>query len=225
MSGSWDGWRDCQGAGGARILVIGVGNVLWADEGFGVRAAEAFAAVYETPETVSVVDGGTQGLYLVDFFREHGRVIIFDAVDFGDAPGALRLVRDDEIPAFVTVRKVSLHQAGLQDVIACAKLLGGCAAHMLLIGVQPVELEDYGGSLRPPVHAAVAKSIDIAAAQLRDWGVPVSRRDQGSASEEVTAAALALERYEAERPGANEACRIGDARVLAALADRLSVAD
>lgn len=203
-----------------RVLVIGVGNVLWADEGFGVRAAEAFGAAYATPETVSVVDGGTQGLYLVDLFREHDRVVIFDAVDFGDAPGAMRLVRDDDIPAFVTARKVSLHQAGLQDVIACAKLLGGCAERMLLIGVQPVELEDYGGSLRPPVRDAVDRAVDIAAAQLSDWGVPVARRDPDGSASDVVVDALALDRYERERPDAASACRVGDARVFEAIAHR-----
>lgn len=207
-----------------RVLLIGVGNVLWADEGFGVRAAEAFDAAFVTPDWVSVVDGGTQGLYLVDLFREHDRVVIFDAVDFGDAPGAMRLVRDDEIPAFVTARKVSLHQAGLQDVIACAKLLGGCAEQMLLIGVQPVELEDYGGSLRPAVRAAVGEAIDIAAAQLDDWGVQVQRRSAPAPSGDVGIEALALERYERDRPNEAAACRVGDARVFEALAQRPTAA-
>ena len=118
-----------------RALVLGVGNILWADEGFGVRCAEAFAERYRYGDEVTVADGGTQGLYLVDLFRDHDVVIVFDAVEFGDAPGTMRLVEDDAIPAFVAARKMSLHQAGLQDVIACAKLLGGCAERMLLIGM------------------------------------------------------------------------------------------
>ena len=98
-------------------LVLGVGNLLWADEGFGVRCAEAFDQRYEVPDNLSVVDGGTQGLYLVDLLREYDPVVIFDAVDFDDAPGSRRLVLNDDIPAFVGARKMSLHQAGLQDVI------------------------------------------------------------------------------------------------------------
>ena len=147
-------------------LVLGVGNLLCADEGFGVRCVEAFDQRFEPQANITVADGGTQGLYLVDLLREYDPVVIFDAVDFGDAPGTLRLVHDDEIPAFVGAHKMSLHQAGLQDVIACAKLLGGCAGNMLLVGVQPVELEDYGGSLRPAVRDRIPQALEIAANYL-----------------------------------------------------------
>lgn len=206
------------------VLVLGVGNILWADEGFGVRCVEALADTYDLPDDVSVVDGGTQGLYLVDLFRSHRRAMIFDAVDFGDAPGAMRIVRNDDIPAFVAGRKVSLHQAGLQDVIACAKLLGGCAEDMLLIGVQPVELEDYGGSLRPAVKAMVPVAVERAVEQLNEWGVPVSPRDQPVGGS-VHDPALGMAAYEAGRPGPDTACRYGDGRLVWAAPPQPETAD
>lgn len=197
-----------------RALALGVGNLLWADEGFGVRCIEALAAHYHLPDTLSVADGGTQGLYLVDLLREHDPVVIFDAVDFGDTPGTLRVVEDDAIPAFVAGRKVSLHQAGLQDVIACAKLLGGCAGRMLLIGVQPLELEDYGGSLRPAVRARIPQALAIAADYLAARGVILRPREVPAAADVITPG-LDIDSYEAARPGPDIACRVGDARVLA----------
>lgn len=201
-----------------RILVLGVGNILWADEGFGVRCAEAFAEAFEDHPAITVVDGGTQGLYLVDLFRSHDRVVIFDAIDFGDGPGVMRVVPNDEIPSFVGGGKVSLHQAGMQEVIACAQLLGGCAEEMLLIGVQPMELEDYGGSLRPEVRAQVPKALEIAARQIAEWGVTPRPRARADANSRVNDQSLRLEAYEAGRPDAAAACRIGDERVLAQVA-------
>ena len=194
-------------------LVLGVGNILWADEGFGVRCVEAFAQRYRQADTIAVVDGGTQGLYLVDLLREHDPVVIFDAVDYGDAPGSLRLVEDDDIPAFVGAHKMSLHQAGLQDVIACARLLGDCAANMLLIGVQPVELEDYGGSLRPLVRSRIPEALVIAADYLAGYGFELALGPAG-ASQDVITPGLDLASYEAGRPDDAMACRCGDARVL-----------
>jgi hydrogenase maturation protease len=197
----------------SEALVLGVGNLLWADEGFGVRCVEAFDQYYRSADNVTVADGGTQGLYLVDLLREYDPVVIFDAVDFGDEPGTLRLVHDDEIPAFVGAHKMSLHQAGLQDVIACARLLGGCAANMLLIGVQPVELEDYGGSLRPAVRERIPEALALAAEYLSDRGFDVRAREQAAASDVITPG-LDLASYESGRPDAAAACRHGDARVL-----------
>jgi hydrogenase maturation protease len=186
---------------------------LWADEGFGVRCVEAFAERFDIPDNVVVVDGGTQGLYLVDLLRAHNPVIIFDAVDFGDAPATMRLVENDDIPAFVGAHKMSLHQAGLQDVIACAKLLGGCADNMLLIGVQPVELEDYGGSLRPQVRDCIPQALDIAAQYLADFGIQLTVRTDSAAPGIITPG-LDLASYESGRPDASIAWRHGDERVL-----------
>ncbi len=196
-----------------QALALGVGNLLWADEGFGVRCVEALARHYELPENLTVADGGTQGLYLVDLLRDHDPVVIFDAVDFGDAPGTLRLVENDDIPAFVAGRKVSLHQAGLQDVMACAKLLGGCAEHILLIGVQPVELEDYGGSLRPEVHARIPEALGHAVQFLAEHGIGLAPRSMAAPTDVITPG-LELEGYEDNRPDEQQACRVGDARVL-----------
>ncbi len=197
-----------------KALALGVGNLLWADEGFGVRCVEAFAERFAIPEQLTVADGGTQGLYLVDLIREHNPVVIFDAVDFGDAPGSMRVVADDEIPAFVAGKKVSLHQAGLQDVIACAKLLGDCAENMLLIGVQPVELEDYGGSLRPEVKAQIPAALDVARNYLTGFGILLEEA-RGKSGASIITPGLELAAYEAERPDSDSACRQGDARVLA----------
>jgi hydrogenase maturation protease len=82
----------------ADVLVLGIGNVLWADEGFGVRAVEALHRRWEMPPNVSVVDGGTQGVYLLEHVCSAQRVVVLDAIDFGFAPGTLHVFRDGEVP-------------------------------------------------------------------------------------------------------------------------------
>ncbi|MDU1806698.1 MAG: HyaD/HybD family hydrogenase maturation endopeptidase, partial [Bradyrhizobium sp.] len=103
-----------------RILVLGIGNILWADEGFGVRVVEEFHRRYAVPDNVTILDGGTQGLYLVNYVEEADGLIVFDAIDYGLAPGELKLVRDDEVPRFTGAKKMSLHQTGFQEVLSAA---------------------------------------------------------------------------------------------------------
>lgn len=196
------------------ILVLGIGNVLWADEGFGIRAVEALNAAYAFPKHVTLLDGGTQGVYLVEHVRTAGRLLVFDAIDYGLAPGTLKVVRDDEVPRFMGVKKMSLHQTGFQEVLATAQLLGGYPDELVLIGAQPEELDDYGGSLRDVVKAQIPAALDIAVRQLAAWGVTGQPRLRASA-ERLNAPALDIGAYESERPTAEQACRIGDARVLA----------
>jgi hydrogenase maturation protease len=191
-------------------LVLGIGNVLWADEGFGVRCVEAFDAAWQPPDGVRTLDGGTQGLYLLPYVQGARRLLIFDAIDFGLAPGTLRVLEGDEVPCYLGIRKTSLHQTGFQEVLACALLAGQLPDPLVLIGVQPVELDDYGGSLRPAVRAQVAHAVQLAVDRLSQWGLaPAPRSGTGAA-----ARALGIARYELERPSADAACRHGDARFL-----------
>ncbi len=198
-----------------RVLVLGVGNLLWADEGFGVRCVEAFAQCWRVPEGVQLMDGGTQGLYLVQHIADAEHLLVFDAVDFGAEPGSMVLVRDAEVPSFIARGKMSLHQAGVSDVLACAELLGRRPSSITVIGAQPVELEDYGGSLTGPIRALLPRAVELAAEELRRWGVAL--QPGGTSSGALMDASLSLHAYEQGRPGPELACRIGDGRVLAAL--------
>lgn len=198
------------------VTVLGIGNVLWADEGFGVRCAELLQQRYEFDAPVRIVDGGTQGLYLIDQVGSASHLLIFDAVDYGLAPGTLMTARDDEVPQYLGAKKMSLHQTGFQEVLALARFTGRYPQHVLLVGCQPEELEDYGGSLRPSVRAALDGALALACAELAAWGcAPRPRTMPLPAHEAVTLPHLAMARYEAGRPSEDEACRIGDARFLA----------
>ena len=198
-----------------RILILGIGNLLWADEGFGVRAVEHMHRHYHIPPEVRVLDGGTQGVYLVQHVRECDYLIVFDAVDYGLEPGTMKLVRDDEVPKFLGAKKISLHQTGFQEVLAMAEMLGNYPKGLLLIGVQPVELDDYGGSLRPQVKDKIEPAIQHAIDFLKDLGVEVKRRDVPLDDDgEVGCEVVTMENYEKLRPDEQAACRIGDDRLL-----------
>ncbi|MGF1455924.1 MAG: HyaD/HybD family hydrogenase maturation endopeptidase [Alphaproteobacteria bacterium] len=209
---------------GLDALVLGVGNLLWADEGFGVRCAEAFAERFAVPEGTEVMDGGTQGLALVNILSDSRRILIFDACDMGRQPADLILARGADVPRFVAGGKVSLHQTSMMEILALAEFMGGePPVRMTLIGCQPVELEDYGGGLTPPVAARVDEAVALAAMELERWGVAITERSAAGPcgdGEPIMPAAVARMPYETDRPSAEVACRIGDDRVLARLADR-----
>jgi hydrogenase maturation protease len=195
-------------------LVLGIGNLLWADEGFGVRAVAALDEGWRFPESVTLMDGGTQGLYLLPHVQAARRMLVFDAIDYKLEPGTLQVVRDDDIPSYLGIGKMSLHQSSFQEVLALAKLSGQAPECAVLVGVQPAVLMDYGGSLTDVVRARLPEALRIGLDTLAEWGVAGTPRE-GAAGSTLFDASLAIDRYEAGRPGADEACRVGDARVLA----------
>lgn len=194
------------------LLVLGIGNILWADEGFGVRCVEALDAAWQFDPDVTVMDGGTQGLYLLPYLEDARRLIVFDAVDYGKEPGEIVIAKDDQVPRFMGAKKMSLHQTGFQEVIACASLAGRLPESMILIGVQPEQLEDFGGSLRDIVKQQIPRAIDIALLQMRQWGITYSPRQSKVVDEHQHV--LRMDEYEAGRPSAEDACRFGDERFI-----------
>ena len=199
--------------GRREALVLGIGNVLWADEGFGVRAVEALNEAYAFPDGVTLCDGGTQGLYLYDLIVSSKRLLVFDAIDFSLPPGTLAVKRDDEVPA-LSRTKMSPHQMGLGDVLALAAFKNEAPEAVTLIGVQPEELEDLGGSLRPAVRARIEEAVSLAVRELSQWGLRGSRRPAGVQAPPLNARALSIDAYETGRPSDAQACRAGDARLL-----------
>jgi hydrogenase maturation protease len=177
------------------ILVLGIGNLLWADEGFGVRCVEAFDAAYVAPPDMRVMDGGTQGLYLLPYVAAAKKMVIFDAIDFDLPPGTLRVLENGDVPAFMGAKKMSLHQTGFQDVLAAARLIGRFPEELVLIGCQPVDLDDFGGSLRDEVKAQIAPALRMAYDWLRARAIVLAPRETPSARP-LNPAGLAIDAYE-----------------------------
>lgn len=182
---------------GHDTLILGIGNLLWADEGFGVRCVEELYRTHAFGPRVRLMDGGTQGLYLVQYVQHAENLLVFDAIDWGDPPGTVRVVRDDEVPAFMGVKKMSLHQTGFQEVLAAAELLGGKPRRQTLIGVQAEELDDWGGPLRPLIRQRMKDCIELALDELATWGVAAARRPEPLPPEQgLLGHDLSLDAYE-----------------------------
>ena len=209
--------------GPPRVVILGIGNVLWADEGFGVRAIEHLHQHWELPAQVRLVEGGTQGIYLLEHVQAASILVILDAIDYGLDAGTLKLIEDDAVPSYLGAKKVSLHQTGFQEVLATAAMLDSLPERLLLVGVQPKDIEDFGGSLHPLLKSRLDPAVDAALAWLEQFGVQARRRPIPlAASESLGGSEIDLDRYEHERPDAAVACRVGDDRVLAS--DRYRVA-
>jgi len=198
-----------------QALILGIGNILWADEGFGVRAVEQLNQRYQFENNVKLMDGGTQGLYLTHHIQEADILVVFDAIDYGLIPGAMKLIEGEDVPKFMGAKKMSLHQTGFQEVLAMAEMLGQYPSHLLLVGVQPVQLEDYGGSLHDKTRQQIDPAIKAALQWLEQYQIYATKRDKPLSPEySLSGAEINISQYESDRPSAAQACRIGDDRVL-----------
>ena len=157
------------------VIIIGLGNILYGDEGYGVRLAQNLYARWDFPEHVEVVDGGTQGQTLLTYVERAHCLLVLDAVDFGLEPG--EMVMRAKMPAYLTAQKIGPHQNSFSEVLGLATLRGNMPEHCALIGVQP-DAMTLGAALSPAVALCMNKGEEMALDVLRQWGVKPTRRHE-----------------------------------------------
>ena len=155
----------------SRILVLGLGNLLLQDEGLGVRALERLAARYRLPSEVESMDGGTMGLDLLPYLDQDMQLLILDAVEADQPPGTLVRLEGEAIHAALSL-KMSMHQVGLQELLALSKLAGTLPSRIVVWGMQPASL-GWGLDLSPPVIAQLDNLVCSVARELGSWGVAI----------------------------------------------------
>lgn len=144
-------------SGVSRVLIMGIGNTLLQDDGAGVHVTEALRGRNGEAPGVAIVDGGTLGLALLPAIEEAGSLIVIDAAELGEKPGAIRVFRNEHMDRQLSGRKSTVHEVALADLLAAAALSGRQPKERVLVAIQPAST-DWG--LEPT--AAVRESIQRA---------------------------------------------------------------
>jgi hydrogenase maturation protease len=153
-------------------LVLGLGNTIMTDDGFGVKVVEALSSRFLLRGPVTLLDGGTLGLDLLPRLEGIEQLLIVDALAMQAPPGTVFRLEGEEVPrAFAS--KLSVHQMGVQDLLALAELQGHLPRELVVWGVQPESI-DMGTELTPTVAAAVEPVLAGVIEELRRWGVEVA---------------------------------------------------
>jgi len=153
------------------ILVMGLGNLVMSDDGLGSRVVSELERRFRPRDEVRLLDGGTLGLDLLPRLEGVEKLLIVDALQMGAAPGSLFRLEGDEVPrAFAN--KLSVHQMGLQDLLAVAELQGNLPQQLVVIGAQSERIE-MGMELSPPVETALEQVVSAVLVELETWGEPL----------------------------------------------------
>jgi hydrogenase maturation protease len=151
------------------VVVLGLGNMLMADDGVGLAALARLEEEWFLPRSVSLVDGGTWGMNLLHIVEGAERLLIFDAIDIGGAPGSIVRLEGNDIPRFLA-HKLSPHQIDLREVLALAELRGMLPTQVVALGIQPARVE-LSTTLSPAVEGQLGQLVQMGVAQLRLWGL------------------------------------------------------
>lgn len=146
----------------SETLVVGCGNILFQDDGFGPRIAQELSA-YELPPGIRVIDGGTGAPHLIFTLLDDTckKLIILDCIHWGAKPGTLRKFTVDELPKG---KFIDAHNWTLSEPLHALK----GKVDMVIIGCQPAKVSepDIVMELSPEVESAVPAAIQMVLDEL-----------------------------------------------------------
>jgi len=138
------------------LMILGIGNYLMGDEGIGVHTALALEQL-PIAETIDVVDGGTGGFHLLEFFEVHDKVILIDATLDNNEPGTIRLIKPRFAKDFP--RAMSTHDIGLRDMVNALQLMDKMPEIYLFV-VSIASIQQQGIELTPVIEKTIPVLIE-----------------------------------------------------------------
>lgn len=158
-----------------RISILGIGNVLLGDDGFGPLLVELFRCAYECSSNVEILDLGTPGLDIAPYLYDRDLVLLLDAVHAKEKAGALCIYCDADLFSRRAQLRLTAHDPGVQESLIQLKIAGHAPSELIIIGVVP---ESCG--IGEGISAAVLRSsyiaVDNIARLLLERGVDCHRR-------------------------------------------------
>jgi len=148
-----------------KLVVLGLGNLLLKDEGFGVHFVRRFQRKYRMPEHIAIIDGGTLGYALMDIICQTEHLLVIDTVKADDEPGSIYRFSPQAIPAYLDYT-ASAHEVEFMDVLLKAEMLGEAPA-TTIIAVSVGEIKEMGMELSEVMEDALLKVEDMVKQEIK----------------------------------------------------------
>ncbi len=159
-----------------KIGIVGIGNILLEDEGFGVHTVQYLMDNYEFPENVEIQDAGTAGIYMSPFLEACDPVFAIDVVDIEGEPGSFHHFTLDDVRAGKFSTRMSPHQLGMLEIIEVCKLRDAAPEQVEFFTIIPHSLKEVI-TLSDVAENRLQEVAQMILKKLEDLGVSVEKKN------------------------------------------------
>jgi hydrogenase maturation protease len=156
------------------VMVLGIGSILYSDDGFGIRVIEQIERDFEFPDEVLVVDGGVLGINLLGVISKPKHLIVVDTMRNKGNPGEIYRIEGEAIPERIRAKN-SLHQVDFLEALTLCQVLDNIPK-TVIIGVEPEDIQTLSLVLTPTLQARIEPVIRMVLDELTRLGVSHRRK-------------------------------------------------
>ena len=154
------------------MIILGIGNILQKDDGFGVYAASYLSQNFTFDPTVNIVNGGVQGINLFNYFLEGDPILILDTIELDDAPAAIYAIPAQELSGY-GLNSGGAHEIGVIQALDMLELQGYETPETMLIGIVPHHVT-FEIALSKMIEDAFEGYISVVLQYLKKKGIEAS---------------------------------------------------
>jgi len=152
-----------------KVALIGMGNLMFKDEGLGTYLAKYIELNYDIPQNLEIVDGGLMGFGLMSYYQEFDKILIVSTNSKNDTPGTISSYSDLEMLKLGKTRK-SANEVELAMMIEICSVKEDMAK-IEFITMTPQNIEDVEVNLSPIVLKNMPKLLNLTLKKLQSYGI------------------------------------------------------
>jgi len=152
-----------------KTAIIGIGNILFMDEGIGVYASKFLEQNYRFGDNVEIIDGGTLGFKLMNYYQTYDKVVILDTVSIEDEPGSIYNLPSDVLLGLGEYRKTA-HEVEVVEMLEICSMLESIAK-VNIVGIVPEDIESVGIGLTKRMKESFDSFIKTTLDELQKDGI------------------------------------------------------
>jgi len=122
-------------------IVIGLGNILFSDEGIGIHLIRKFSEHQDKFPSIEFIDAGTGGMNVLHLIANRKKAIIIDCAKMGKKPGTIKQFEPADVQTIKKMTHFSLHEADILQIVNLSRQLGECPDQIVIFGIEPESLE------------------------------------------------------------------------------------
>ncbi len=151
------------------LVVLGVGNILEKDDGVAVYATKYLEANYSFEPSIDIINGGVEGINLLNTFMEYKHIIILDAIEIDDEPGSIYHIPSHELTGH-GLNSGGAHEIGVLQCFDILDLMGKEVPKSSVLGIIPQEIDVFIG-LSETMHQKFDAYIETLIKILKKEGI------------------------------------------------------
>ena len=158
------------------MIILGIGNILQKDDGFGVYVASYLSHNFTFEPAVKIVQGGVEGINLFNYFLEGEPILILDTITLEDTPGSIYAIPAEELAGY-GLNSGGAHEIGVMQCLDMLQLQGYEIPQTMLIGIIPKHIT-FEIALSQTLQEAFEGYIAVVLRYLQKQGIEATPTPQ-----------------------------------------------